>query len=462
MYSIILCGGSGTRLWPLSRKNFPKQFLKLYSDKSLLQETFLRMREIMQKENIFFITNKDGLFNVYNQIKELEPAFDKKNIIVETESRNTAPAILHALKYMLEKVGIDVKEPIFVLPSDHYIGDKSLYIELLKNIALSINDNIGVIGITPKNPEIGYGYIKKGNRIDDYWEVTEFKEKPDLKMAKQYVESNNYFWNSGKYIFKADAFLKEMKKHAPRMYDFFNKDYDEFVKNFSKLPSISIDYALAEKSDKMVLFEGDFDWSDVGSFDSLANILDKNKDNNKREISINSKNIFSYSSGGKLIITSGVEGIIVVENNDSILIQKKGKSEDVKDVVKHLIENNYKEIEHDIIVQRPWGSYEILIDTPTYKVKKITVYPGAKLSLQSHKHRSEHWVIVKGVAGVVNGDEYIILNENESAYISSQSKHRLSNPGDKNLEIIEVQTGSYLGEDDIVRYDDIYDRLEKK
>lgn len=455
MYSIILCGGSGTRLWPLSRKNFPKQFLNLYNEKSLIQETFLRMRGLMPKENIFFITNKDGFFNVHNQIKDIEPAFKKENIIVEPESKNTAPAILYALKHIYEHSSIDRTKPIFILPSDHYVGDQMSYTKLMKKIASSVKDNIGIIGITPKKPETGYGYIKKGKKENSYWKVNAFKEKPDKKTAKKYLESGDHLWNSGKYVFTAETFLNELKKHSPEMYDLFQKDFEEFKKSFFKLPSLSIDHALAEKSDKMIVFKGDFMWSDIGSFDSLADII---KDDDDKHIRLNAKNVFLHSKSGKLIVASGVDDLIVIENNDSILVQKRGKSEDVKNVVKHLAEHNYKEIDNDVVVQRPWGNYEVLIDTPTHKVKKITVYPKAKLSLQSHTKRSEHWVVVKGVAGIINGDKKITLKENESTYIQAGHKHRLSNPGNINLEIIEVQTGTYLGEDDITRYDDIYNR----
>lgn len=461
MYSIILCGGSGTRLWPLSRKNFPKQFLNLYNEKSLIQETFLRMRGLMPKENIFFITNKDGLFNVYNQIKDIEPTFKKENIIVEPESKNTAPAILYALKYIDEYLNIDRTKPIFILPSDHYIGDQTSYTKLMKKIASSVKDNIGIIGITPKKPETGYGYIHLAAKqlSGNYWKVVEFKEKPDAETAKKYFESGEYLWNSGKYIFTTEVFLNEIKKHMPKMHAFFQKNFEDFKRDFPMLPSLSIDHALAEKSDKMIVFKGDFIWSDIGSFDSLADIMNLSKDGNNRHICINSQNVFLHSKSGKLIVASGVDDLIVVENNDSILVQKRGKSEDVKNIVKHLAEHNYKEIDNDVVVQRPWGSYEVLIDTPTHKVKKITVYPKAKLSLQSHTKRSEHWVVVKGVAGIINGDKKITLKENESAYIQAGHKHRLSNPSHSNLEIIEVQTGSYLGEDDITRYDDIYNRL---
>lgn len=458
MYSLILCGGSGTRLWPLSRKNFPKHFLKLYNDKSLLQETFLRMREIMPLKKIFLITNQDNLYNAFNQIKEVEKNFNKQNILVEPASLNTAPAITFALKYLKEKTKIDLTEPLVITPADHYIGDKQSYIKTIKNAVSSIDNNIGIIGIKPTQPKTGYGYIKKGEKQNGYYKVLEFKEKPDKLTVRAYLESGDYFWNSGIYIFNINTFVKELEKCVPEIYSYFIKNFDFFISEFEKMPSISIDYALSEKSKKMVVFKGDFVWSDIGSFDSLKKILNNNP-SKTRLIKINSQNIFAHSVNNRLIATVGVEDLIIIENSDSILIQKNGQGEKVREVVKHLKEKKLKEAEHSLIVYRPWGKYEILIDEPTHKAKKITVFPKSKLSLQAHYHRAEHWIVIKGVAKIVNGEQNILLQENESTFIPAFTKHRLENPGKINLEIIEVQTGNYLEEDDIIRYDDEYGRL---
>lgn len=457
MYSVILCGGSGTRLWPLSRKNFPKQFLPLYSDKSLLQETFLRMRKIMPAENIILVTNKENFFNVFNQIKDVYKNFSKERILTEPASLNTAPAIAYAVKYLLEEMKIDGKLPIIILPSDHYIGEEKKYLALVKKAMAEIGDNIGTIGIIPDKPETGFGYIKKGEKQDGYYKALEFKEKPDKETARMYVQSGQYLWNSGMYLFNAETFVRELKAHSPEIYKIFSKNYAGFIKDFNKMPSISIDFAISEKSGKIAVFEGDFRWSDIGSFDSLSEIH-RDKNFKSRHISIDSKNVFTHSSNNRLIATLGVEDIIVVENSDCILVQKKGRSEEVKKIVDYLKENQAKELEHNLIVYRPWGKYEILIDADNHKVKKITVYPGAKLSLQAHRHRAEHWVVVKGAAKITNSDKEIILKENESTFIPVFTKHRLENPGNINLELIEVQTGSYLGEDDIIRYDDEYNR----
>lgn len=457
MYSIILCGGSGTRLWPLSRKNFPKQFLSLYSDKSLLQETYLRMKKIMPAEKIFFITNSDNFYHVYNQIKDVEKNFKKEQIIKEPMSRNTAPAIALAAKFIVEKFNANPDEPIVFLPSDHYIADEKNYLSLLKEAAEKTGNNIGTIGIKPISPETGFGYIKKGEKIDGYFKALEFKEKPDKVTAEKYLASGEYVWNSGMYIFTARALVNELKNHAPEIYSLISLGYDGLLEQFDKMPDISIDFAVSEKSANVIIFEGDFGWSDIGSFDNLSEILD-GKD--VKHLAIDSKNVFVHTTGNRFVATLGVDDINVIESSDSILIQKKGRSEDVKKVVKHLKENDFKELNNSLIGYCPWGTYEVLIDTPTYKVKKIMVYPGSKLSLQSHFHRAEHWVVVKGLAKVINGDKEIYLRENESTFIPSLSKHRLENPGKFNLELIEVQTGNYMEEDDIVRYEDVYERIK--
>ena len=459
MYSIILCGGSGTRLWPLSRKNFPKQFLKLYSDKSLLQETFLRMQEVVPKENIYFVTNDENYFNVFNQIKEVYSEFKSSQVLKEPESRNTMPAIALAAKYLKDEIKIDENAPIIMVPSDHYIGDKETYIKIAKMALSKIKDNLGTIGIRPTMAHTGLGYIKKGEKTSDYYKVAGFKEKPDAKTAQEFFESGEYLWNSGMYLFNIKTISEEMKNHAPEFYSLFEKKFDTFIKDFQILPSIAIDYAISEKSDRMIMFEGDFDWSDIGSFDVLAEILKKKKDNNPKHVSIDCKNVFTYSANDGLIVTSGMEDVIVIENNDSILVQKMGESNDgVKKVVEYLKEKNYPELSDNIIGYRPWGKYEVLVDEKNHKVKKLTLYPGGSLSLQLHNRRAEHWVVVRGIAEVTNGEKNLVLHENESTFIPCKNKHKVLNPGDKNLEIIEVQTGDYFEEDDIVRFDDIYGR----
>jgi mannose-1-phosphate guanylyltransferase/mannose-6-phosphate isomerase len=458
MYSIILCGGSGTRLWPLSRKNFPKPFLKLYSDKSLIQETFDRMSGAIAKENIYIVTDKDNFFNVFNQIKEIYPDFKKEQIVIEPISRDTTPAIMLAVKYLQDEIGIDVNSPIIEVHSDHYIGKKEVYLDLVKNSLAALGNNIGLIGITPTKPDIGLGYIEKGEKENEYFKVSAFKEKPDLETAKKFLETGKYVWNAGMYLFNAKTFGEELQACDPELAKRFSVTFAEFVDNFSTMPKIAIDYVIAEKSKKVIMFEGDFDWSDIGSFDVLSEIANRNETVNSKHLAFDSKNVYTNSISDRLIVTVGVDDINVVENNDVILVQKKGKSNEIKNVVEFLKENNYPEVEHNMVGYRPWGKYEVLVDDENHKVKKITVFPGASLSLQSHEHRSEHWVVVKGTAKVINGENLLTLHENESTYIQARAKHQLSNSENKNLEIIEVQTGDYLGEDDIMRYKDEYGR----
>ena len=456
MYAVILCGGSGTRLWPLSRKNYPKQFLKLYSDKSLLQETFLRISGIVPKNNIFFVANEDDYYNVANQIREIYPDFSKSRFLSEPNKKNTAPAIALSMKYLVDKIKIGKNKSVIFLPADHYIADKKEYLRVVGRALKETENNIGTIGIVPTGPETGYGYIKvqkKKNAGKGYQRALEFKEKPGKRTANKYLKTGDYVWNAGMYVFNYRTFFSEMEKYSPEIFKNLQKDFESFLANFKKMPNISIDYALSEKSERVVVFKGDFGWSDIGSFDSLAEILLAEKDKNAKHIKVNSKNVFIHSATNKLITTMGVENLIVVENNDSILIQKRGESEKVKEVVEYLKKNDYKEVDHNVIVHRPWGKYEILIDGSRHKVRKLTVYPGESLNLQMHYHRVEHWIIIKGTAEVTYGDEVKFLSANQSIFIPQSVKHQIGNPGKINLEIIEVQTGNYLKDDDVVLFD---------
>lgn len=458
MHCVILCGGSGTRLWPLSRKNFPKQFLSLYSDKSLLQETYLRMRALLPADRIHFVTNEENHFNVVNQVRDVEGDYLASRVIVEPASRNTAPAIALAVKYLLEKAGASPDEPVVFLPADHYIRNTAAYLKLIETATAAVGANIGTIGVTPTKAETGYGYIRKGAREGQYTRVLAFKEKPDAATAEGYLASGQYVWNSGMYIFTPRAFIEEARQHAPVLHRHLSRPWDEFVAGFAALPADAIDTAISEKSANVVLFEAEFGWNDIGSFDSLAEILEQAPSGSSRHIAVDSHNVFVHSPNNKLVATLGVDDIIVVENNDSILIQKRGRSEDVKRIVRQLEDHKYPEIEHNLVVHRPWGKFEVLIEHPNHKVKKITVYPGARLSLQSHLHRAEHWIVVRGTATVTIGERVQTLQPNQSTFIPAQTQHRLENPGRMNLELIEVQTGDYLGEDDIQRYTDDYQR----
>lgn len=302
------------------------------------------MREIMPSERIFFVTNHVNFSNVFNQIKELEPKFSEKNILTEPESKNTAPAIALAVKYLMEKEKIAPEEVIVEVHSDHYISQKERFLELVKTAVSNVGTHLGTIGITPTCPDTGLGYIHKGNKLGEFSEVLGFKEKPNLETAEKYLSSGEYVWNAGMYLFTAKTFQKELEAHAPEMAKIFALSYDEFIKNFMKLPSVAIDVAISERSKNLIVFEGDFGWSDVGSFDVLAEILAQKTGNNPRHVEIDCQNVSVHSANNKLIVTLGLKDVMVVENNDSILVLKKGKSADVKKVVEYLKEHKYTEI----------------------------------------------------------------------------------------------------------------------
>lgn len=343
MYSVILCGGSGTRLWPMSRKNFPKQFLKLLGEKSLLQETYARVREMMPSENIYFVTNQDNLENVLSQIREQEKEFPENQIIIEPAARNTAGAIALAMKYLAENIKIGEEELVLFLPSDHYIGDRAAYVRTIKQALATQGDFIGTIGIVPTKLETCYGYIRKGEEKEGgFFTVLEFKEKPDVKTAEKYIASGEYLWNSGMYFFNTRTFFQELEAYAPEVATFFQDDFSTVLTKYPLVPAIAIDYAISEKSKKVIMFPGDFGWSDIGSFDKLADIVGQNP--STRQIGVDSKNVYTFGTENRLIATIGMEDIIIVETEGSILICKRGHSEDVKKVVEKLKESNPEEL----------------------------------------------------------------------------------------------------------------------
>lgn len=458
-FAVILAGGSGTRLWPLSRKNFPKQFLELYGDQSLLQHTFGRMARLASPEHVYFVTNQEHFYNVLNQVRELVPNFPEDHIIVEPEGRNTFPAIVLALRYLEEYAGLRGNDSVTFTPADAYVANEDEYIATLKRANLHAGRGLVVVGITPTSPETGYGYIEMGEPAGSVSSVRSFREKPDTETATQYCAAGNYLWNSGLYIGTLDIFLGEIADQRPEVYERYQEGFAALKEQFATLPALSVDYALTEHAKIVYVVPGSFGWSDVGSFDALAEVLKERGVNYPKHVGIDSRGIFVHSESKRLVVTIGVHDLVIVDHHDSLLIHEKGRSGEVGEVLKSLKATGHQEVEHNLFVHRPWGRYEVLIDTPSYKVKKIVVYPGARLSLQSHVHRAEHWVVVHGTAEALVGDKVHTLNANESAYIPAGNRHRLANPGTINLEIIEVQTGNYLGEDDIQRYEDTYKRI---
>ncbi len=459
MKIIILAGGGGTRLFPLSRTSFPKQFLKLNTDTSLLGATIKRFENLVSPEDIIIVTNSEHLFYVKGDLKEINA--QKAHVLLEPTGRNTAPAIALALSYCKDNLNCSDDEIMFVSPADHIIKNtenfEKSFIEAEK---LAHQSFIATFGVIPCKPETGFGYIKAGDKIGTGFLAEEFREKPDLKTAQEYLASGNYYWNSGMFCFSAGTMKAELAKHAPQIAELLDNTYCDTLKNFEKMPSISIDYAVAEKSDKMALIPLASDWNDVGSWDAIYNLAEKDENGNAVIgdcVTEGCKN--SLFLGRERMITGiDLEDLLVIETDDVIMVAKRGHSQKVKEIVEKLKKEGRKEAKEHLTVHRPWGSYSILGEGPDYKIKRIIVTPEAALSLQMHYHRSEHWVVIEGTAKPTVNDEIKMVHTGESLFIPMSVKHRLENPGKIPLKIIEVQNGSYLEEDDIVRFDDIYSR----
>lgn len=460
MYGIILAGGSGSRLWPLSRELYPKQLLNLNSDKSLLQSTFERLENCV--DEIVSITNTKHASNVRMQLAEIT---ENPIVLSEPVAKNTAPAIVLATKYIMQKSDSD--PIILVVPSDHLIKDNEKFLSTVKKgEKLAEQGYIVTFGIKPDYPETGYGYINTNDKIDEGYKVKEFVEKPNVETAKKYLHAGTYFWNSGIFMFKASTLLKETIKHAPDIakvseeFDFSNSSEIPFI-NFDKMPSISIDYAIMEKSDKIALVKLMSDWNDLGSWQSIYDTSKKDENGNVfvgHVLDENSKNSFVYSSS-KLVATIGLEDTVIVETEDAILACKKDKTQDVKHIYETLKQQNDNTHLVHKTVYRPWGFYTVIAQGEGFMTKIIHVNPGQKLSVQSHNFRSEHWVVLSGTAKVILENKDFILSPGHSVDIPLKAIHSLQNPYKDDLEIIEVQKGNPLIEEDIVRYEDMYGRV---
>lgn len=460
MKVVILAGGGGTRLFPMSRSCFPKQFLKLGSDKSLLSQTINRFRGFVPAKDIVIITNVKYRYFVEAELDTCNAA--GASIICEPEGRNTAPAIALAVKYCEEKLNADADEVVFVAPSDHVIRPVDKFLDLVEAASEAASTgNIITLGVMPDRPETGYGYI---NAVQDdasvSYKVLSFREKPDFLTAEGYLAEGGYYWNAGMFVFPISVMKEELAEHAPAISKLSALAYDDMYACFPEMPSISIDYAVMEKSERVRMLPLDIYWNDIGSWDALSGLLGRDKDGNSvtgDSIPIDCENTMIVSNG-RLVAGIGLKNINVIETPDAVVIIKKGESQKIKDLVNLLKKERPQIVSDNLTMYRPWGKYTILSEGEGYKVKKIVINPGCKLSLQMHYHRSEHWTVISGTGKLTLDDKEIYFKENESTYIPIATKHRLENPGWLPLSIIEVQIGKYLGEDDIVRYSDDYGR----
>jgi mannose-1-phosphate guanylyltransferase / mannose-6-phosphate isomerase len=475
---VVLSGGAGTRLWPVSREGHPKPFMKLADGETLIEKTYRRAVKLpgvvisKGKPKILTVTNRDYYFMTRD---ELQKTGATGSFMLEPCGRNTAPAIAMAAHRIKDKFGPDAL--MLVLSADHLIQDEVAFAEAVQKACQLAQTDEGFLvtfGIVPNGPETGFGYIKAGGELAGCFQVEAFVEKPDAPTAQKYVDSGNYYWNSGMFCFSAGQLLNQLSMYAPdvakictnawsSMKDLATDDADmmEIPESlFSGVPNISIDYALMERSNKVAVVPSDIGWSDIGSWSAIRDLVEPDSQNNRAygdAVFVNSRNTFVQSED-RLVAAVGLDNVMIVDTPDALLVANPACAQDVKTVVSILKKADHDTFKLHKTVCRPWGTYTVLEEGPEFKMKRIEVKPGGRLSLQMHRHRSEHWVVVKGQAIVVNGEEELVINQNESTYIPAGHKHRLENRTEGELVLIEVQCGGYLGEDDIVRFEDNYGR----
>lgn len=464
MISVILSGGSGTRLWPLSTPTCPKQFVNFFGEKTLFEETLLRAKDVNSKKYLV-VGNVDHKFLILDQFKSVD--IHPKKIILEPCKRNTAAAIASACFSVLE----DEDDLILVMPADHMIADVNSFKEAIsKGIEFANNGGIVTFGIIPNKPHTGYGYIEVKEKKEIPQKVINFIEKPNQINAEKYLDEGRYYWNAGIFLFKASVMLKEIKEKCPEIYELVKLCIESSKKeascilidaeNYVKVPDISIDYAVMEKSNNIFVVPMDVGWSDLGAWSSMIELAKKDEKGNVIDGNVITENVKnSYvRAESKMVALLGVEDLVVVETMNAVLVTKKNQTENVKKIATLASANKHEKANSRAIVQRPWGQYESIDKGSRYQVKKIRIFPGESISVQMHHHRAEHWVVVEGTAKVCIDGKVSILTENQSVYIPLGAVHSLENPGLIPLDIIEVQSGAYLGEDDIVRFEDKYGR----
>jgi mannose-1-phosphate guanylyltransferase len=471
---VILSGGAGSRLWPVSRELHPKPFIKMDNGESLLQKTFIRAAELNNISEVVTVTNRDLLFKTEDDYELVNDKQLPTSYILEPFGRNTAPAIAIAARKVKEKHGDNAI--LLVLSADHLIEDQTAFEQAVNSaIKLAESEYLVTFGIKPTFPETGYGYIQSQhdaiNDDDSCFKVKQFVEKPSYDVAVEYCDSGEYFWNSGIFCFKAATVLAELDKHAPELMESVHESLKTAKtgdsnsirlkeNQFQHVPDISIDYALMEKSDKVAMVACDIGWSDIGSWKAISELNETEQDGNfiSGDAILHDVTNCYIRNEGRMLGAIGVDNLVIVDTHDALLIADKSRSQDVKKIVSELKQKGLDLHKTHREVHRPWGTYTVLEEEKHCKIKRIVVKPGASLSLQMHLHRNEHWIVVNGIAKVHNNGETFLLNKNESTYILAGNKHRLENPGVVNLVLIEVQTGEYLGEDDIQRFDDKYGR----
>jgi len=465
----ILCGGAGSRLWPVSREMHPKPFLRMDDGQSLLQKAFLRGATLPNVSEVLTVTNRELYFQTEDAFREVNTGGIATSFILEPFGRNTAPAVAAAALQVAEAHG--EKAILLILPADHLIINQAAFREAVRTAAnLAAAGRLVTFGIQPTAPETGYGYIESRGH-----EVVRFVEKPSLDKAKEYLASGNFLWNSGMFCFTAGSMLREMAEHCPEILEATRAcvrhsrtsagqgftQLELSPERFQAVPDDSVDYAVMEKTRNAAVVACDIGWSDIGCWRALGDLKEPDSNDNRIQgdaVVVDSRNC-TINSEDRLVGVVGVQNLVIVDTPDALLVADKGRAQEVKRIYAQLKAQGHEAHKLHRTVYRPWGTYTVLEEGPHFKIKRIEVKPGASLSLQMHHHRSEHWIVVSGTAKVLNDDRELILNMNESTYIPAEHKHRLENIGTERLVMIEVQTGSYLGEDDIVRFDDVYGRV---